>query len=88
MGFTNAEFEESVWRRPADDKYAADIIINCHVDDSLIAFSSLLVMRKGGSSEFVLHTGNSLAGNPCVFANILPFIYVIVCEQCVSRSCN
>jgi len=45
-GFTNARFEESVWRRPADAKYAADIVISCHVNDSLIACSSLLVMRK------------------------------------------
>jgi len=45
-GFTNAGFEESVWRRPADAKYAADIVISCHVDDSLIACSSLSVMRK------------------------------------------
>jgi len=40
------------------------------------------------SSEFALHTGDSLAGNPCVFANVLLFIYVFVCQQCVSSSCN
>ena len=45
-GLTNAGFEESVWCRPADAKYATDIIISCHVDDSLIACSSLLVMHK------------------------------------------
>ena len=45
-GFMNAGFEESVWRRPADAEYAADIVISCHVDDSLIACSSLSVMRK------------------------------------------
>ena len=44
--FTNTGFEESVWRRPADAKYAADVVISCHVDDSLIACSSLSVMRK------------------------------------------
>ena len=32
--------------------------------------------NRRASSEFVLHTGNSLAGNSCVFANVLPFIYV------------
>jgi len=26
--------------------------------------------NRRGSSEFVLHTGNSLAGNPCVFASV------------------
>jgi len=26
--------------------------------------------NRRGSSEFVLHTGNSLVGNPCVFANV------------------
>ena len=45
-GFTNAGFEESVWPRPADAEYAADIVISCHVDDSLITYSSLSVMRK------------------------------------------
>jgi len=45
-GFTNAGFEESVWRRPADADYAADIVISCHFDDSLIACSSLSVMCK------------------------------------------
>ena len=45
-GFVNAGFEESVWRRPADAKYTADIVISCHVDDSLIACSSLSVMRQ------------------------------------------
>jgi len=35
--------------------------------------------NRRGSSEFVLHTGNSLAGNPCVFANAcLSFMYLVV----------
>jgi len=45
-GFTNTGFEESVWHRPTDAKYAADIVISCHVNDSLISCSSLSVMRK------------------------------------------
>jgi len=38
-GFTSTGFEESVWRRPA-------VVISCHVNYSLIACSSLSVMRK------------------------------------------
>jgi len=45
-GFTNAGFKESLWRHPANAKYAADIVLSCHVDDSLIVCSSLSVMRK------------------------------------------
>jgi len=56
-GFTNAGFEESVWRRAADAKYAADIVISCHVDDSLIACSPLLVMRKFKSALLQRFTG-------------------------------
>jgi len=46
-----------VWRRPADAKYTADIVISCHVDDSLIACSSLLVMRKFKSALLQRFTG-------------------------------
>jgi len=56
-GFTNARFEESVWRRPADAKYAVDIVIRCHIDDSLIACSSLLVMHKFNSALLQRFTG-------------------------------
>ena len=56
-GFTNAGFEESVWQRPADAKYAADIVISCHVDDNLIACSSLFVMRKFKSALLQRFTG-------------------------------
>jgi hypothetical protein len=33
-------FEESVWRRPAGDKYSDDIYVSVHVDDCLIACKS------------------------------------------------
>jgi len=56
-GITKAGFEESVWRHPADAKYAADIVISCHVDDSLIACSSLSVMRKFKSGLLHRFTG-------------------------------
>jgi len=46
VGFTNAGFKESAWRRPANAKYAADTVISCRVDDSLIACSSLSVMAQ------------------------------------------
>jgi len=46
-----------VWRRPADAKYPADIVINCHVDDSLIACSSLSVMLKFKSALLQRFTG-------------------------------
>jgi len=58
-GFTNAGFEESVWRRPADGKYAVDIVISCHVDDSLMACSSLSVMRKFKSALLQRFTGTN-----------------------------
>ena len=45
-GFVNVGFEESVWRRNADAKYTADIVVSCHVDDSLIACPSLSVIKK------------------------------------------
>ena len=45
-GFVNVGFEESVWRRNADAKYTADIVVSCHVDDSLIACPSLAVIKK------------------------------------------
>jgi len=56
-GSTNAGFEESVWRRPANAKYAADIVISYHIDDSLIACSSLSVMRKFKSAPLQRFTG-------------------------------
>jgi len=44
--------------------------------------------NRRGSSKFVLHIGNSLAGNPCVFASVcLSSIYSLV-YSCVSRSYN
>jgi len=43
--------------------------------------------NRRGSSEFVLHTGNSLAGNPCVFASVclssmFSFVYSFVSSSC------
>ena len=46
-----------MWRRRANAKYAADIVIRCHVDDSPIACSSLLVMRKFKSALLQRFTG-------------------------------
>jgi hypothetical protein len=43
-GFDTIGFEESVWRRPAGDKYADDIYVSAHVDDRLIACKSATVM--------------------------------------------
>jgi len=46
-----------VWRCPTNAKYAADIVISCHVDDSLIACSSLSVIRKFKSALLQHFTG-------------------------------
>ena len=44
--FTHVGFEESVWKRTADDRYAADIYVGAHVDDSLICCPSLTVLQQ------------------------------------------
>jgi ribA/ribD-fused uncharacterized protein len=46
VGFTHVGFEESVWKRTADDRYAADIYVSAHVDDSLICCPSLTVLQQ------------------------------------------
>jgi hypothetical protein len=35
-----------VWKRTADDRYAADIYVSAHVDDSLICCPSLMVLQQ------------------------------------------
>ena len=45
-GFDTVGFEESVWRRPADGKYAEDIFVSAHVDDCLIVCKSATVMTS------------------------------------------
>jgi hypothetical protein len=46
QGFEHVGFEESVWRRRADSRYASDIWIGCHVDDSLISCKSRPVLDQ------------------------------------------
>ena len=46
LGFTNVGFEESVWKRRADNTYKADLFVSAHVDDSLICCPSLSVLQQ------------------------------------------
>jgi hypothetical protein len=46
LGFTNVGFEESVWKRLADDTYKADLFVSDHVDNSLICCPSLSVLQQ------------------------------------------
>ena len=43
-GFDTIGFEESVWKRAGEGKYAEDIYVSAHVDDCLIACKSKDIM--------------------------------------------
>jgi len=58
-----------------------------------ISFNWCQTNRKV-SSEFLLHTGNSLAGNPCVFASVClslasmySFVYSLFQVRVISLIC-
>ena len=60
----------------------------CMYDRSYIYLSfKWCQTNRRGSSEFVLHTGNSLAGNPCVFASVCLSSVCLFVYSFVS-SCN
>ncbi len=46
QGFKTAGYEDSVWVCPAGGAYAHDMIVSAHIDDTLIASSSLATMTK------------------------------------------
>ena len=52
-----------------------------------MSFNCCQTIRRG-SSEFVLHTGNSLAGNPSVFASVCLLSMYLFAYSFVSSSCN
>jgi len=52
-----------------------------------LSFSWCQTNRRG-SSEIVLHTGNSLAGNPCVFVSVCLSSMCSFVYSFVSSSCN